>query len=160
MCWIGKTTDKKIADKNTKTFKAMYMDVSKEEPKYYAPLTTYEYELNKLYDVGSIELVTNKCGERIIEKGLHSFSLRVALGINKLIAQYGENVYVINGYRFFDDRKRLSPYVLHMKSNTLKGNFKLVLLVCTIPEGTKYYENEDGEIVSSKLIVTDKRIEV
>jgi hypothetical protein len=40
------------------------------------------------------------------------------------------------------------------------GEFECVVVEAIIPAGTVYWENPEGEIVSNKLILTDKIVEV
>lgn len=160
MCWTGNKTDHKIAVKDIKVIKVVYVRADKKDNKCYAPLTGYEYTLNKLYETKPLVVTVGHSRKSIIERGFHSFSMGVDILFEENhVRLYNDlhDLYMVCGYKFFDDIENIYPITkikgVHEK---VAGKFKLKLLECIMPEGTEYYENEDGEIVSNKLIITDK----
>ena len=165
MCWIGKRSDWRLGKKDKIVFKAMYVNVVEKETKYYAPLTYYEYTLNKLYDVYPLDYIAKRDGTIRIDYGIHSFSQDCKIREAEVILDYSKDYdqvvrsYYVNAYQFLSRIDKLYP-VTHSPvvfKKALKGCFKLLFLECIIPAGTPYYENEDGEIVSNKLISLDRK---
>ena len=161
MCWEGKKADHKIAIKDVKVIKVVYVKEGKKDNKCYAPYTGYKYTINKLYKTKPLVITGRFSKSSIIERGFHSFSMNVDISFEErhqyLYAPY--DLYTICGYKFYDNIENIYPVtIIEGVREKVVGKFKLKLLECIIPEGTEYYENEYGEIVSNKLIITDKEI--
>ncbi len=158
MCWTGTLDDYKIAYKDVHVFKVLYKEVNeRNETIYYAPLTGFQYELNKLYGTKELELIKSiqykKNGKVTIEEGLHAFSFKCKPNIIYIPLKTCK----INEYLFLFEKNYISVLSAYEE---MEGDFELILLECIIPKGAKYYENEEGEIVSNYLIVTDKKINI
>ena len=165
MCWKGRKNDMRRSDKDTKVFKVLYKKIpydKSEAPKYYAPLVACEYELNKEYEVAPIkplwaspfDIRMNQCK---IDEGLHSFSTKIK--VEKKPISNSKILYCKIGNYNFPARK----YNLFSMGNLYldqSGEFECVVVEAIIPAGTVYWENPEGEIVSNKLILTDKIVEV
>lgn len=169
MCWTGYKSSLKIADNDIKVYKAMYVTEPKdnsEKPRYYAPLTVFEYEIGKLYKINRLKTEPSyNFGKVKIDAGYHSFSLdckhrKHVYGQGKFTYTAILNKYGGENFKFINNKPILMP-VAGLKGHynaTVCAKLKLVLLECIIPKGARYYENEEGEIVSNKLILTENRI--
>lgn len=165
MCWKGRKNDMRCSDKDTKVLKVLYKKIpydKSEAPKYYAPLVACEYELNKEYEVAPIKLLSQSPLDfrgylYKVDEGLHSFSTK--LKVEKLpVGDTKITIYKIGDYKFPAHKYHLfSMGNLYLDQS---GEFECVVVEAIIPAGTTYYENPEGEIVSNKLILTDKIVEV
>lgn len=129
MCWIGKRNDKKILTEDLITFKLLHVTRGVLHSYY----MNFEYECNKIYsqklEVDFSDLFVS------IRKGLHSYST----DCNIIKYNYGmTNV-------SFDGRDICTV-------------FPDVLQKCIIPNGSTVYINDMGEVVSNKIILTEKQI--
>lgn len=109
------------------------------------------YYFNKIYDVGRKYKEEMRINVRpryipttkykmMINNGFHSYSLD-----RTMVANYDMYVDVIcteNGECV----------------STMVYSDNLVIAKCIIPEGSKYYENDLGEIVSNRIIITGETI--
>lgn len=142
MCWIGSKFDERIANKDITVYKAVYrVKSSKEKAKYLAPFNMwFEYEIGKTYfqpmDGVSIGVYSYE-----IHNGLHCFSPEMWVERKFIygftVSRYGNKSEKEHSWDF----KIISPKKIP------------VIMKCTIPQGTKYYQNSVGEIVTEKLIV-------
>ena len=146
MCWrIDKKTFKKnpekyhkIAEEDIVVYKFGWESDGNFFPCYYLE---FGYEPNSINEKVSLKLIDK--GERVcigtyynyIDEGYHSYSGECGI-INSF--------YDIGVYSKNDNEKQFDFY----QCDTI-GKF-------IIPKGTEYYENEDGEIVSSNIIWTGK----
>lgn len=144
MCWrIDKKTFKKnpekyhkIAEEDIVVYKFGLKIDGKFFPSYYPE---FGYEPNSINEKVSLKLI--KKGGRVclgtyydyIDEGYHSYSRECGI-INSF--------YDIGVYSKNDSEKNLDFY-------WCEGIGKFI-----IPKGSEYYENEDGEIVSSNIIWT------
>lgn len=72
-----------------------------------------------------------------INEGFHSYDKDVVVTFNQFYRYSRVNVFF--GSKLF--------------SREFSNFCKPVLVECTIPKGSIYYENKDGEIVSNKIII-------
>ena len=165
MCWKGRKNDMRVSDKDTKVLKVLYKKASYDEsktPKYYAPLVACEYELNKEYEVAPLkpnpeDPLDYPSNVYTIEEGLHSFSTKLKIEKGPL-SDSRFLFYKVGCYRFPARKYHLfSMGNLYLDQS---GEFECVVVEAIIPAGTVYWENPEGEIVSNKLILTDKIVEV
>ena len=139
MCWEGRITDKKVAEKDI-TVKKILDSVCPGlfiKSRYFAPYyKDFEYEIGKVYEteITPVEYEDRK-GWCSISEGFHSYSMK--LKISK--SCQGRDVYII------------SPNGRIL--NFLFGISPMAVMECVIPKSTVYWENDLGEIVSEKLIV-------
>ena len=144
MCWYTykKSSYKSphVAEEDIKVYKVL-MKTSESSKRYISPV------MNAFYSIGELctsPLVPTEVGELLkIERGLHSYSGDCNF---KLIRYKDADKLCING-------GYLTGYTVRIKdvSYTQTEN---ILTECIIPKGGTYYENETGEIVSDKLMVT------
>lgn len=137
MCW--KTSDRinlimKTADKPLKTYKVVDML----NGTYRAYFRSFEYEPNKVYneELQDFPVIDQEDGFLSLSRGFHSYfgNLAVCVDDNRLI----------NIRNREDERKWLARYDSYV-----------IIAECTLPEGTRYYVNEDNEVISDRIIVTD-----
>ena len=145
MCWTGYLlSDRHIADKDITVYK-----IITHNGQFYSGYYTYfGYSVGNTYHVtgGLYPHIIHKDSQYCrIEQGFHSYSTktRLVLKLNRDCKSHHAIVYVndlttsIDGY---DER--------------CSGR-KIFLMVCTIPKGSQYYENKEGEIVSDTIHVKD-----
>jgi hypothetical protein len=151
MCWIGYDIDKRIAKEDIVVFKAVYKELNKNV--YYSPLMGFKYALYKIYKVKALTpkpIIPRSAGRIAINEGLHTFNREELEKAKKFCGHL-----FISGFHFPIRTTVLYLYGNGKRGQYIEGDLKLAILNCIIPEGTVYYER-DGEIVSEKLIITDK----
>ena len=151
MCWIGYDIDKRIAKEDIVVFKAVYKELK--ENVYYSPLMGFKYTLNKIYSVKNltpVPIIPKSAGKVRINEGLHTFNREKLEEAIKFCGQL-----YICGFHFPVRTMVLNLNGDGKRGQYIDGDLKLAILNCIIPKGTVYYER-DGEIVSEKLILTDK----
>lgn len=153
MCWNGKVDDWHI----TKTPKKVYKVLERKPKswawydkdfvlKYRSPFMGFMYLKDKEYSK-KIEVYHKipLSDEIEIYRGIHAYSMENC----KLVRQ----PYCIEMLTVVDS----SGNAIIRYNNTTYGPTneleETVVVECTIPEGTTYYENERGEIVTEKLII-------
>jgi hypothetical protein len=140
MCWVGEPFAK-VADKDIKVYKVVRAthftnkqgrdEVQAEA--WYRGNTVYFP--GKRYQLGKplVRIPTNHFCECYIEEGFHSYSAE------KTSMRRSVN----DGMLRLDSENRIGfDFYLYKPS----------ILICVIPRGTVYYENENGEIVSEEII--------
>ena len=143
MCWIGDNI-KKIAEEDIKCKKIIDHHIPSDT--YYAFYHEFfEYELGKVYEQKVTPQVLEDYGDddefARINEGFHCYSMDI-----KMTRTLGGSITVEN-----------TKYNTHtMFPFHINNNFRTVVVQCTIPKGTEYYENNFGEIVTSKLIVEEE----
>ena len=138
MCWFGKQKDRKLAQEDIKCKKFITKNVDNNQ--YFAFFhKEHLYQLGKTYYT---PLQSKLERERwiSIQRGLHCYAPYVEItGIphkaytvkyNASIVTYSTNIMAISTTRDIP-----------------------VLVECTIPKGSEYYENQYGEIVAERLII-------
>ena len=155
MCWFGYITDRHVAKEDMKVFKMLYRepDSFKNFDKdfvrtYKPPYYTGAYKLGEMREVNGLGIFPTpkpydwywseceKLKKYKIEEGLHCYSLDKCKCVWD--APYGR---IING---------MKGMIQHYPREDFKGVLRKVL--CVIPKGTVYWENQYGEIVTEKLI--------
>lgn len=140
MCWVGYRTKlgskqfRKKAEEDIPVFKVCLKDIWNNESNL-----AYAYYYQKKYEVGKtytecVRLVRTHGNHPIykIKEGLHCYSDKC-------------NLEAINDCLLVKFNKTAIDY--HPSGD------KLVRLDCIIPKGTRYYINDTGEIVTTKIIV-------
>lgn len=167
MCWYGKNDDVKVAKRDIKVKKILLIETFKGNETYnlsgyskivspYQGLTYYVGETYEHKIKPDIEKYTN-CVR--IDKGLHCYSNKCPHKFEK--NDYRTALYIGNSRNFI---KRLLfgsvisilnlLNVVSEKNDTDDKNVvkTIILGEFIIPKGTKYYENNVGEIVTEKYI--------
>jgi len=140
MCWVGEANNRKIAKEDIKT-KKIVESIGGCYLAYYQKW--FGYELGKTYTakISPREWV-NADTKRVIDVGLHSYAwdmeVKRMCGGDIKVKSLG---YLGGTTTFINRHSPLSP------------NYKIVVVECTIPKGTVYWENAVGEIVSENLII-------
>lgn len=132
MCWQKyKHTDlqRHVTETDIVSTKVLVL----EENKLRAYYRKYYYTIGELNQI-DFPLETNFLGQ--IYKGFHSY--------NSKSIKYTE---ALEGIFVFNVGK--AEFITIFS----KGYNSLVVVECTIPKGSEYYENSIGEIVSNKLII-------
>ena len=136
MCWIGRLKDRRIAEKDVTVYKILSKDM---DGNYTAPYRHTRYAIGKKY---MVEVKPYHSGFSYdnchIHEGLHSFS-------GNCLVQYGSTV---DAY-IYNERVQFL-YSINVCLTSLA-----VIAKCTIPQGSEYYQNEHGEIVSEELIINE-----
>lgn len=141
MCWIGNKAHRKIAKEDIKCKKIISLDFKANFYTPYYRMDDMVYELGKLYSCNTLSIgAVDKKGNIRISRGFHCYGKYVAVcrpnALSEIGTQYDYLVHMIG-----------KPYQGYWRNSTRKP----ILVECTIPSGSIYYENEDGEIVSDHL---------
>ena len=137
MCWIGKC-DVKIAKRDFYVYKLG--KVSDRGFKSLYQNFIYEpKEINKKVELNPIQFFLDE-SSYVIYEGYHSY---------KEITMHYSELYI-------DSR------MVHLGKTVDRINLFNLYYIATfiIPKGSEYYENEDGELVSSNIIYTGKYIKL
>lgn len=140
MCWISIGKNDSVchmANKDIKVFKIM-KKVMNDDSYFYSYYQNYTYCQGTRY-TDKIELIP--WGKRLrIDHGYHSYSSE---DCHVEIKDNNRSIVVrkING--------------IGIKS-LYENNFDVCVVKCIIPQGSKYYKNEHGEIVSDHLIIKNE----
>lgn len=143
MCW--KSKEKKtpqIAGEGIFVYKVMYR--KPDNGRFRSLYRRMDYEPEKIYwtDVNPISIDSPLYSEMMIENGFHSYSIDKTIAIKDNESQTLEVICMVN---------RVMIDSIFFPNN-------LVIAECIIPEGSKYYENDLGEIVSNRIIITGETI--
>ena len=133
MCWIGKNNPQ-IATEDIKVVKIFEY----KNGKILSPIILMEWKRGEL--VPRVKIPDSSVLHlRNIDKGYHSCrDLKIIHNcFNERISPYVRGAFVSPIYNVLIMCKRE----------------KFIMLTCIIPKGTKYYENEYGEIVSEQLML-------
>lgn len=135
MCWVSyKKAEGKIAEEDIKVFK-----IGKtHEDMFCSMYTGFKYQLNQLYTSRiDIEFEFKEDRDRFVgSQGFHSYDPSI------VHLEICENV--ISRWSALAGQKLLDFDT---------GDANYVKAECVIPEGSVYYENEWGEIISSQIII-------
>lgn len=154
MCWRGNIRDRRIAIKDIHCKKILAYAPLEPNGRAYSGYfrTNHKYELYNTYYAVINPIVPGDTGSCFIEKGLHCYSKDVEI---KQV-EYGLLVKI---------NKQGQPIIkTHIiKSSDMNGSFfgkkglniVPVVVDCIIPEGTRYYKNKQGEIVTETLYIGD-----
>lgn len=141
MCWYSKKKKAaQIAVEDILVYKVMYR--KPDNGGFRSLYRRMDYELEKIYwtDVSPIS-IDSPLYSMMIKEGFHSYSIDKTKAIKNNESQTLTVIYK-NG-EFVD-------------STFFSVN--LVIAECIIPAGSKYYENDFGEIVSDRIIITGETI--
>ena len=144
MCWIGYIKDKRVAEKDIHCKKIIAMRDDNTLSGWYMP--QHSYTLGKTYqeDIRIIYPYLNS--EKInIGRGLHCYS-----DVCKMV----KYVTPYSCYDYLIARLKKRSDVVYKKDEFLFRNAKPLIVEVIIPKGTTYYENDLGEIVTEKFILT------
>lgn len=140
MCWTSDIAIKKTAKRDFYVYK-----IGSIVDNYFVSLyNRYYYTAKKVNN--RIDLIINNpfSSIKVIQKGYHSYKF-VALG------HYYINTPLRTVY--------LGSY--NAAASAILGSFSgCVVATFIIPKGSEYYENNDGEIVSSNIIYTGKYVKL
>lgn len=146
MCWVGKLTDRKVAIENVTVYKILAMD---NYGNYFSPFIGSYYSIGEKYVLNSITPKQDYVGVNVsvtckIYEGMHSFNgnCMVEYDTIKRALVFKEDGIMLCSIEIFNN----NPILLHTF---------VVIAKCTIPKGSVYYENKDGEIVSDGLIINE-----
>lgn len=150
MCWF--TYDKGrtigiVAKNDIEVYKVMVMKPLEDEELFYSAYRDFPYKKGVLYKLGS-QIKINILEEDSITyyrifRGFHSYNSQSTLlckehdNIMESLAVYSINKEKVDSYLENDG----------ITSRILKK------VLCVIPKGSVYFENEFGEIVSDKIII-------
>lgn len=135
MCWTGNNKSN-IAKEDITCYKILKRIESRSglTSEYY----DFVYKFGTLYETKMMAIGSPFYFNIIeINEGFHSYDKNVVVGFNQF-KEYSR-VNVFSGSKLF--------------SHDFSGACKPVLVECTIPNGSIYYENKYGEIVSNKIII-------
>ena len=142
MCWIGNLSDKRIAKRDFFAYKVLVKH-KKYSRDYFSPFMGERYQLGE-HCVMPIPISPNPVhtnGNCRIEEGLHCYSQENKVKIYNNC--YGMQI--------------LAPYAdLNVKIYSSYFDTIPVIVKCIIPEGTTYYTNKNGEIVTEKMIIKEE----
>ena len=181
MCWLGFNQNRKVAEKDTRVYKVLYKlpDSGEYRAIYYSfkyctgceykseikKSAIVRYEFDKCDSVIGTTLFyrdsdgypAGKCnippswndekfkslGPMVINKGIHCYSEKLKFKFEKdfLNVDYHLSAYSTDG-------REISCFPI--------SELPICILSCTIPEGSEYYENEDGEVVTEKLVIGEE----
>lgn len=127
----------------------------------------YVYKLGRVSDRGFISLYQNFIYvPRVLNEKIKMRPIIIDYSIHKLLEeQYG---IIYEGYHSYKDitmpYSDLGSWSRTIYLGRIAENVRLynIYSIATfiIPKGSKYYENDDGEIVSSDIIYTGKYVEI
>ena len=166
MCWIGKATDIRVSKEDVKVFKVLYTkpkgwgDLDKNFKRSYLPpyYPLHYYYLDTLYESEIVvkDTTIRKIGAfgiKSIHTAIHCYSSSCKW---KIIS---ENLLVIKeAWRpATNNITELSPICHYLLEKTEPDNLVLTVVEGIIPAGTEYWQNDSGEIATSKLILKKVR---
>lgn len=148
MCWNStkpSNANPKVATKPIKVYKICRKDIDSR--------FLWSYYFKTLYAVGATYKLPTKISVREypysvigtlfeIDGGYHSYSR--------------ENTYIEQKYRYSFYVVSKTDYILDCYKVDIVNKQKeedIVKVLCTIPEGATYYENDNGEIVSDQITI-------
>ena len=142
MCWKTRREDcleRLVADKPLTTFKILIKGgISGLYSYYQSGYYWKEGEVNSLErELSLVKVKDSSIYYGYIKEGFHSYS--------------PDGVYLREDHR----KVEIASPNYYTLDWFLLGEARLVLAKCEIPEGATYYKNEDGEIVSDKIIVEE-----
>jgi len=142
MCWIGKKVNLKKSDKPITVYKIMSKKGGVLRGPYY---NMHDYTIGTTYEI-KIKAHLLFEDKLMINAGYHSYSANCRIR-RKIYKTKNYEVLLIDSPTKMDIN-----YFINIK----KDNLPYVVVKCTIPANTTYYENENGEIVSEKLMVNEE----
>ena len=176
MCWQGKKSDRRVADKDIEVYKVMLKYGKRYVP--YFRSSSMAYEVGKVYNTTMDENVFKKNANSqsvsyCIFQGFHSYSMEKTCIKHKKQRYYAsysgklqtENLFIIankglygNSIETYCEDKVKEEFENYKWKKKGVLNTKLHFVKCIIPKGSAYYQNHDGVIVSESIIVTGEEI--
>ena len=142
MCW---KTSKCVEKKTDKNDFVVYKFIGKMDGRYFSPYQCTTIWLNEPLKLGDMDDngFTQEIGDNCKHFGFHSYTKKATL------YTLGAACYVNYENMDFTDFW-----------DTMNGEFRMYLAECIIPKGSTYFVNENKEVVSDSLIVTDKMFSI
>ena len=152
MCWIinkvvyEKNHEKyhKVASEDKIVYNFGYVEKNIFHPYYYSMIS---YESNKIQRNKKLILSEPNNGVQLIEKGYDSFSGNIFCTINDLYPYFRTGI-CLEGEVTSNNKTLL----FFSWSEETVSSAHVVIGRFIIPKMTEYYENEDGEIISAKIM--------
>ena len=160
MCWLGKRSDKKVAKTNIGVQKVLMMR-DKDVDRFLSPYIYEVYTANeeKKHTIVVRDDIVDELKEDLIriDIGLHSYSreCKIEKTQRKPTPQNSTMNFLIVYPKNYKN-KLFGGTHTYCQSIIYSLRRMPVMVKAIIPKGTTYYENSRGEIVSEKLIITDK----
>jgi hypothetical protein len=156
MCWIGKQSNKNIATKDIEVFKLMYWDETAEI--YDPPFQRFTYKPNNTYEITNSQLgVTQMYKNYIrIDYGFHCYSNDKCFCNKTNNGTFSVNTITYNNasLEWYTDIRFANNSRYRKINDVERKPLPLKRVKCIIPKNTMYYENNEGEIVTTKIIIT------
>lgn len=155
MCWQGKCVMRRAAE-DMVAHKIMYGVGDKLYPYYYNDNFTFEYTIGERYKT-SVSVIGGNEYDRI-EEGFHSYGKGVHFKLEQtytwgdvkscilVIAANVPNILTAH-------MQETCPWEID-DVTTIYPN--VVIVKCIVPKGASYWVNEEGEMVSTEIIITDE----
>lgn len=135
MCWSGFKVQKKVAEKDIEVYKIGLV----QDNRFICEFQDFSYEKGVVNKELVLKEESHWFGYITINEGYHSYK-RVSIRFNSLL---GKIKCIYRGYiiqPYLDDLYHLATFI--------------------IPKGSIYYENRDGEIVSSNIVYTGRYLKL
>lgn len=156
MCWVGKRSDKKVAKTNIGVQKVLMMS-DKDVDRFLSPYRYEVYTANeeKKHTIVIRDDIVDELKEDLIriDIGLHSYSKKCKIEKTRRKPTPEDppmNFLIVCPNSLFGNTHTYFDSITHGLRRTP------VMVKAIIPKGTTYYENKRGEIVSEKLVITNK----
>lgn len=161
MCWIGKRSDKKVAKTDIGVQKVLMMR-DKDVDRFLSPYRYEVYTANeeKKHTIVVNDKIVDELKEDLIriDIGLHSYSRECK--IEKTQRKPLSNDFLMNFLIVYPknyDKSKLFGGTYTYSDRIIYSLRRIPVMVkAIIPKDTIYYENKRGEIVSEKLVITNK----
>lgn len=145
MCWISKVNKTFIASTNIHVFKIARIKKSDNKVRpYFQDVSGIVYKENTTYTCGKDGFYIKLAGVNmyVVYKAMHSYS------IENIRLFHSEDVLLYAGT--YKTTQQSQDAIAHPQY--YKADYAVIML-CTIPKGTRYAVNTMGEIVSDKIHV-------
>lgn len=146
MCWIGKRTDKRIAENDIKAYKVVLL-YTLDENVLMSPRKFFQYTEGKTYTASIFEFRSPTVDRIKIDYGLHCYSNKCKF--IRYDESLSKDIDCTIHVELEREQSMLDSGAVHYYSKD--AYYNPVVVECTIPKGTKYYRNYAGEIVTEKL---------
>ena len=160
MCWIGKLEDKRIAKTDIKVFKVFRVEPGnqlREERVFKAPFYSHDYHMDTCYTIrDGLKPHSPSVDPRnyYIHEGYHSY-LPSECTWERTTNFYGRQV--ISVIHHHPQYRCLDNALAIYEGYDYGDNYnRLSVVECTIPRGSEYWVNDNGEVVSDSIILNKK----
>lgn len=161
MCWTSKTPPvEQIAEVDIPIFKVCLEEESEGVISYYR---YFKYELNHIYSVRKLSVV-KKCrkdGHIVYTQLINGDGEIITIShSSEIITPLEYRIY--QGFHSYSSKCKFENRDIEIKvfsRNKLVGHYhysKALVVKGYIPKGAKYYENEEGEVVSEQIKIVKK----